>query len=137
MTPGPPGILLHGVDLVDVARIAQMLQEHGPRFEERVFTPAELAYAQGKPRRSEHLAARFAAKEATLKALGTGWAAGIAWTDVEVISEPNGRPTLRLHGRAAQFAAAMHAHAWAVSLTHTDTTAMASVVAWADAQSRS
>ena len=121
--------LAHGVDLVEVARIAQMLQEHGERFEHRVFTEGELAYAHGKARRIEHLAARFAAKEAALKAIGTGWAAGISWRDVEVVSEPDGRPTLRLSGRAVEVAAHRGLTTWAVSLTHTETHAMASVVA--------
>lgn len=120
--------LAHGVDLVEVSRIARMLEEHGARFEQRVFTAGELAYAADKPRRAEHLAARFAAKEAALKAIGTGWAAGIAWTEVEVVSEPDGRPVLRLHGKAAELASARGLTTWAVSLTHTGTMAMASVV---------
>lgn len=107
-----------------------MLSRHGERFLERVFTEAERAYADANPRRrAEHLAARFAAKEAVLKALGTGWRDGIAWTDVEVVREPSGRPGVRLHGRAAGIAAELGVSGWLLSLTHTGDTAAASAIA--------
>lgn len=125
----PMTIIGHGIDLVDVARIAASIDHHGQRFCDRVFTPAEQAYAAGSKRRNEHLAARFAAKEAALKALGAGWRSGIAWTDVEVISEPSGAPTLNITGRAAEIAAARGITTWHISLTHTETQAMASVIA--------
>src|SRR5690606_22008271 len=122
-------IIGHGIDLVDVARIAASVQRHGQRFCDRVFTEAEQVYAAGSKRRMEHLAARFAAKEAALKALGTGWRSGIAWTDVEVRTAPSGAPTLHISGRAAAIAAERGIGRWHVSLTHTEMQAMASVIA--------
>lgn len=121
-------VVAHGVDLVEVARIARLLREHGERFLERVFTPAERAYCDAGRRRDEHYAGRFAAKEAVLKALGTGWRSGIAWTDVEVVLLPSGAPTLRLHGKAAQVAESQRIAAWLVSLSHTADHAVASVI---------
>lgn len=121
--------IAHGIDLVEVARIARMLAEHGESFLDRCFTPAERRYAQGSARRDEHLAARFAAKEAVLKALGTGWRSGIAWTDVEVVSQASGAPTLALRGHAAQIARERGITAWLVSLSHTEHYAAASVIA--------
>ncbi len=125
----PP--LGHGIDLVPVPRIAEMVARHGDRFLQRVFTRAERDYADANPRRrTEHLAARFAAKEAVLKALGTGWRDGIAWTDVEVIREPSGMPSVRLHGRAATIAAELGVTGWMLSLTHAGEHAAASAIAW-------
>ena len=124
-------VLAHGVDLVEVARIAAMLDEHGERFRERVYTPGEQKYAEAG-RRAERYAARFAAKEAVFKALGTGWRSGIAWTDVEIVNEPSGRPTLLLRGRCAELAAELGVRRWLVSLSHTQNDAMASVIAVGD-----
>lgn len=120
--------LAHGIDLVSVARIRSMVEEHGERFLGRVFTPHELECAGDGPRRDEHLAARFAAKEAVLKALGTGWAAGIGWTDVEVRREDSGRPGIVLSGHAARVAEGQGLRHWAVSLSHTEGLAIASVI---------
>jgi holo-[acyl-carrier protein] synthase len=122
-------IVGHGIDLVEVARIRAMLYEHGQRFLDRCFTPAEQAYKADSRRRIEHLAARFAAKEAVLKALGTGLTGGIAWTDIEVISTASGAPKLALRGSAQTAAASLGITSWVVSLTHTDSLAMASVIA--------
>ena len=123
-------ILGHGIDLVEIARIGEMVRRHGDHFLDRCFTAAERAYAEASAkRRDEHLAARFAAKEAVLKALGTGWRQGIAWTDVEVVREPSGQPTVRLSGEAARVADAMGVTQWMLSLSHTDTHAMASAIA--------
>ena len=122
-------IIGHGVDLVDVARIAESVERHGQRFLDRVFTRAEQAYAGESKRRFEHLAARFAAKEAALKALGTGWRSGIAWTDIEVTTEPSGAPALCITGCAAEIAAERGIAAWHISLSHTEAQAMASVIA--------
>jgi len=123
-------ITSHGIDLVDTARIADMLQKHGEHFLLRVFTDAERAYCDAShKRRIEHYAARFAAKEAALKALGTGWRNGIAWTDVEVVKQPTGQPLLRVHGEVAELAAEQHITRWLVSLSHTETHAIASVIA--------
>ncbi|MEK6702686.1 MAG: holo-ACP synthase [Planctomycetota bacterium] len=123
-------IIGHGVDIIEVPRIAEMIQSHGEAFWARVFTPAERAYCEASRKRShEHAAARFAAKEAVLKCLGTGWRNGIAWTDVEVANEPSGRPLIRISGEAAKVAASMGITGWSVSLSHTDKHAVASVIA--------
>lgn len=121
--------LVHGVDLVEVERIEAMLADHGDRFVERVFTSAEQRDADaGGRRRAEHYAARFAAKEAVFKALGTGWSGGIDWRDVGVVRLPGGQPTVCINGEAARVAQAKGIEAWALSLTHTSSHAMASVV---------
>ena len=123
-------VIGHGVDLTEVARIERMLAEHGERFGERVFTDTERLYADaGGRRRAERYAARFAAKEAAFKALGTGWRSGIAWTDAEVVHGADGAPTLRVHGALAQAATERGVTLWRISLTHTDSLAMASVLA--------
>jgi holo-[acyl-carrier protein] synthase len=121
--------LAHGIDLVEVSRIREMLDRHPDRFLERVFTKGEAAYAQGHQRYAEHLAARFAAKEAVLKALGTGWSGGVAWTDIEVCREPTGKPTIRLAGHASKLASDQGITSWLISITHTSELAMASVIA--------
>jgi holo-[acyl-carrier protein] synthase len=125
-------VLGHGIDLVDIARIERTLNDHSERFLERCFTTAERAYADQSKRRLEHLAARFAAKEAVMKALGTGWAEGIAWTDIEVEREASGRPVVVLHGLAEQRARDMGVLVWHLTLSHTATTAVASVIASGD-----
>ena len=123
-------IVGHGIDLVEVDRFARLLDQHAERADARLFTRGELDYAAANPRRrAEHLAVRFAAKEAALKALGTGWAGGIAWTDVEVIRDADGRPELRVTGRAAEIATHRGIRRWHVSLTHVRGMAMASVIA--------
>ncbi len=119
----------HGIDLMEVERFTRSLEEHGERFLERVFTAREREYAADSKRRNEHLAARFAAKEAVLKALGTGWSQGIAWTDVEVVLLPSGQPTVHLHGKAMEIAITMGVNNWSLSLTHTATMAAASAIA--------
>lgn len=121
--------LVHGVDLVEVERIAGMLESHGEPFVNRVFTHAEQEYAEsGGSARAERYAARFAAKEAVLKAIGTGWAGGIAWTDVGVRHGSGGRPELELTGEAANVAQSQGITGWTLSLSHTAAMAMASVV---------
>lgn len=122
-------LLGHGIDIVETGRIARMIDEHADRFLERCFTSGERAYAGDRRRRDEHLAGRFAAKEAVLKALGTGWRDGIAWTDVEVVLLPSGQPTVRLHGAAARTAGALGVAQWSLSITHTPEYAAASVIA--------
>lgn len=121
-------VLAHGVDIVEVGRIAAMLAEHGEHFLDRVFTPAEREYAQSSKRRDEHLAGRFAAKEAVLKALGTGWSQGIAWTDVEVTRSPAGEPGIQLSGKARDIAHALGIGRWVLSLSHTENYAVASAI---------
>lgn len=119
----------HGIDIVEIARIRRMMGEHPERFLRRVFTADERAYSESRPkRRDEHLAGRFASKEAVLKVLGTGWSGGIAWTDVEVVREASGQPTVRLHGVAAQKAEQLGITGWWLSISHTDTHAVASAI---------
>lgn len=123
-------IVGHGIDLVEVARIERMLAEHGDRFEQRIFTGSEIAYAAGRPRRrAEHLAARFAMKEAVLKALGTGWRGGIRWTDIEIRADALGKPLVHLEGEAREIAESRGASSWTVSISHAGGFAMASAIA--------
>lgn len=122
-------IIGHGIDAVEVSRIAAMIERHGLRFLERCFTPAERAYADSSRRRAEHYAARFAAKEAILKAIGTGWSRGVAWTDAEVVRDATGRPGVHLHGVAAGLARERGIDRWSISLTHTGGMAFASAIA--------
>lgn len=121
-------ILGAGVDLAEVDRIRQAVERHGRRFLERVFTPGEIAYAERKVNCWERYAARFAAKEAGMKAIGTGWRHGVRWIDFEVVNLPGGRPTLKLLGVAAEVAGRMGVTRVSLSLTHTSQTAMAFVI---------
>lgn len=117
-----------GVDMVEIARIRQSVERFGQRFLNRVYTSAEQAYCLRRRNSAESLAARFAAKEAGAKALGTGISRGVNWLEIEVSREPGGRPTLRFHGRAADIAASMGVARAALSLTHTADLSLASVV---------
>jgi len=121
-------IIGSGIDLVEIGRIQQSMDRHGRRFLDRIYTGAEQAYCLRKRNSAESLAARFAAKEAGAKALGTGIRYGVSWLEIEVVSEPSGRPTLRFHGRAAQIAARLGVARASLSITHTASLAMASVV---------
>jgi holo-[acyl-carrier protein] synthase len=120
-----------GVDLCDVERIRRALEgPGGARFRERVFTPAEQEYCEARRRgRFASYAARFAAKEAAMKALGTGWAGGVAWRDFEVLPAADGPPGLAVHGQAAEVATRRGVTRWLVALSHTDAGALASVIA--------
>jgi holo-[acyl-carrier protein] synthase len=117
-----------GIDLVEIARIQLSMDRYGHRFLDRVYTAAEKEYCLRKRNAAESLAARFAAKEAGAKALGTGISQGVGWLEIEVVREPGGRPSLQFHGRAAQRAERMGVRNATLSLTHTDALAMASVV---------
>jgi holo-[acyl-carrier protein] synthase len=118
-----------GVDLADVDRIkAALTGPYGERFRQRVFTAGEIAYVERKANQYERYAARFAAKEAAMKAIGTGWRGGVKWTDFEVANLPSGRPTMRFHGKAGQFAERLGVRAVSLSITHTATTACAFVI---------
>ncbi|HEV7300487.1 MAG TPA: holo-ACP synthase [Tepidisphaeraceae bacterium] len=122
-------IVGHGIDIVETSRVKRMVEEHGQRFLDRVFTVAEQAYASRNPKRTyEHLAGRFAAKEAVLKVLGTGWSGGIAWTDVEVVKEISGQPKIRLTGECARVAAELNITRWHISISHIETHATASAI---------
>jgi holo-[acyl-carrier protein] synthase len=117
-----------GIDLVEIGRIQQSVERYGQRFLDRVYTAAEQAYCLRKRKSAESLAARFAAKEAGAKALGTGISRGVNWLEIEVIRELGGRPALRFHGRAAEIAERMGVAHTALSITHTADLSMASVV---------
>lgn len=122
-------ILGHGIDIVEIARIKQSFEEHGQRFLDRVYTKAEQEYcARNKKRHFEHLAGRFAAKEAVLKVLGTGWRGGIAWTDVEILNEISGAPKVTLTGESLRIATEMGIANWHISISHIETHATASAI---------
>ncbi len=117
-----------GVDLAEVDRIRKAIERHGPRFIQRIYTPDEIAYVERKANRFERYAARFAAKEAGMKAIGTGWSGGVRWQDFEVANLRSGKPTLKLHGVAAKVAARLGVRSVALSLTHTAQQGMAFVL---------
>jgi len=114
--------------MVEIPRIQHAVDRYGRRFLDRVYLGAEQAYCLRKRNAAESLAARFAAKEAAAKALGTGISFGVSWLEIEVVREPSGRPSLRFHGRAEQIAARLGVSRSTLSLTHTSALAMASVV---------
>lgn len=124
-------IVAHGIDLVDFPRIEEMIGQHGQRFLDRVFTAAEQAYANSNKNGAEKLAGRFAAKEAVLKLMGTGWRGKISWTDIEIINNPAGQPEVTLHGEVKKIAAKLEIKHVSISITHTANFAIASAVALA------
>jgi len=124
-------IVAHGIDLVDCPRIEKMVKRHGDNFVNRVFTAAEQAYAEANKDRIEKLAGRFAAKEAILKLIGTGWRGKIAWTDIEVINNSVGQPEVTLSGEVEKLAGKLGIEHISVSITHTANFAIASAVALA------
>jgi holo-[acyl-carrier protein] synthase len=117
-----------GVDLAEVKRLEAAIARHGRTFLDRVFTPTEISYCERHRNRVQRYAARFAAKEAAMKALGTGWRRGVRWVDIEVANLPGGRPTLHLHGRAKELADGQGVRHIALSLTHTAEMALAQVI---------
>ena len=127
-------VIANGVDLVDCRRLARAIERHGDRFLHRVFTPGELAYCLGRKRHVEHLAGRFAAKEAVLKVLGSGWSGGIAWTDIEVVPSPAGRPTIKLTGRCRELADAMGLAEIPLSISHVESHAVAFAIGLAESR---
>jgi holo-[acyl-carrier protein] synthase len=125
-------IVAHGIDLVDRPRIEEMLKRHGGRFLNRVFTAKEQAYAEANKDRIEKLAGRFAAKEAVLKLMGTGWRGKIAWTDIEVVNNAAGQPEVTLAGEVEKLADKLGVKNISISITHTANFAIASAVALAE-----
>lgn len=117
-----------GIDIAEVARIRQSIERFGQRFLQRVFTGAEIRYCDSKANRYERYSARFAAKEAAMKALGTGWSHGVRWQDCEVTRMPGGRPTMTFHGKAGEFAAKLGVKNAALSISHTAEQAIAQVI---------
>jgi holo-[acyl-carrier protein] synthase len=121
--------IAQGIDLVDFPRIEQMFERHGQPFLDRVFTEAEQKYADTKKDRMEKLAGRFAAKEAVLKLLGTGWRGKIAWTDIEIINNQTGQPQVRISGQVKEIANKLGITDISISITHTANFAIASAAA--------
>ena len=121
-------ILGTGVDLAEVRRIRASIERYGEKFVRRIYTPGEIAYVERKANKYELYAARFAAKEAGMKAIGTGWTSGVTWQDFGVANQPSGRPALRLHGKAAEIAARLGVSTISLSLTHTAELGMAHVI---------
>jgi len=117
-----------GLDIAEIDRIEAAITRHGAPFLERLFTPAEVAYCETHKNRYERYAARFAVKEAAMKALGTGWRRGVRWRDIEVTREPSGRPGLRLEGVAREFADRLGVKRISVSITHSGNLALAQVI---------
>jgi len=121
-------IVAIGIDLVEIARIEEVFARRGDRFRARVFTDDEISYCERRASKFASYAARFAAKEATMKALGTGWSDGVGWMDIEIVSGPNGAPALQLHRRALERLREIGATKAHVSLTHSGSLAMAEVL---------
>jgi holo-[acyl-carrier protein] synthase len=122
-------VLGHGIDIVETERVRRLVEEHRQRFLDRCFTPAEQAYcARSQKRYYEHLAGRFAAKEAVLKVLGTGWRSGIAWTDMEILPDTMGKPEVQLTGVCREIAEKNGIRRWMVSISHIETHATASAI---------
>lgn len=117
-----------GVDITEVDRIQAAIERRGRAFLERLFTPSEIRYCEKHRNRAERFAGRFAAKEAAMKALGTGWARGVRWVDIEVVREPSGKPTLKLSGKTRAIADGLGVKNIAVTITHDGNTALAQVI---------
>ncbi|MEW6210136.1 MAG: holo-ACP synthase [Acidobacteriota bacterium] len=121
-------IVSTGIDLVEISRIEEIFLQRGNRFRDRVFTPDEIDYCESVASRFASYAARFAAKEAAMKALGTGWAEGVAWREIEVVRDERGSPKLKLSGRALERMKTLGATRAHISLTHSRNIAAAQVV---------
>jgi holo-[acyl-carrier protein] synthase len=121
-------ILGVGVDIAEVARVREAIERHGERFLQRVFTPVEVEYCQRHKNSYERFAARFAVKEAAMKALGTGWRGGVTWRDFELSNAASGKPDLQLTGKALEIYRSLGAARIVVSLTHADSYALAQVI---------
>jgi holo-[acyl-carrier protein] synthase len=117
-----------GLDIAEIDRIEAAIARHGAPFLERLFTPSEVAYCQRHKNRYERYAARFAAKEAAMKALGTGWSQGVRWRDIEVTRERGGKPTLVLAGVAREIADRLGVRHIAMTITHSGNLALAQVI---------
>jgi holo-[acyl-carrier protein] synthase len=117
-----------GVDIAEIDRIESAMRRHGHSFVERIFTPAEIAYCERHRNQAERFAGRFAAKEAAMKALGTGWAHGVRWVDIEVVRERGGKPALKLSGVSLEIAGRLGVKNIALTITHSGNTALALVI---------
>ncbi len=114
----PLAVVSLGLDLIGIERLKAVLEKRGERFLERVFTPAERRYCEGRAHPATHFAGRFAVKEAVMKALGTGWARGVRWRDIEVRRAPGGAPDLVLHGRTAEITRGRAIERFHITITH-------------------
>jgi holo-[acyl-carrier protein] synthase len=117
-----------GVDIAEVGRMQAAIERHGETILRRLYTPAEREYCERFKNKYERFAGRFAAKEAAMKALGTGWSRGVRWVDVEVVRQRGGRPTVKLHGEAGEIAGRMGVKNISLSITHTAEQAFAQVI---------
>ncbi|HEV1995148.1 MAG TPA: holo-ACP synthase [Candidatus Acidoferrum sp.] len=117
-----------GIDIAEIDRIEASIRRHGRHFLERIFTSREIAYCERHRNKAERYAGRFAAKEAAMKALGTGWGKGVRWVDIEVVRLPSGKPSLEVAGRAGQIAAGLGVKNISLSITHSGNTAFAEVI---------
>jgi holo-[acyl-carrier protein] synthase len=117
-----------GMDITEVDRMEAAIERRGLAFLQRIFTPSEIAYCQRHRKHAERFAGRFAVKEAAMKALGTGWAQGVRWVDIEVVREPSGKPTLKLSGTTLEIANRLGVKNIAVTITHDGNTALAQVI---------
>ncbi len=129
-------VIAHGIDLVHCPRIARLWKDHGERFLRRVYTDAERAYCTNCKDPVIRLAGRFAAKEAVMKLLGTGWRGGVEWTDIETLPDPLGRPLVALHGKTAELAAALDIAHIMLSISHSGDYAVASAIGTAGSPPR-
>jgi holo-[acyl-carrier protein] synthase len=125
---GEAVIIGMGVDIAEVDRIRSAIEKYGETFLRRLYTPGERAYCEQFRNKYERYAGRFAAKEAAMKALGTGWRRGVKWVDFEVVREPSGRPSIGLHGEAKKIAERMGVTHISLSITHTISQALAQVI---------
>jgi holo-[acyl-carrier protein] synthase len=117
-----------GLDIAEIDRIEAAIARHGAPFLERLYTPREVSYCEKHRNKFERYAGRFAAKEAAMKALGTGWRHGVRWRDIEVVREPSGKPTLHLEGVAREFADRMGVKSISITITHSGNFALAQVI---------
>jgi len=117
-----------GLDIAEIDRIEAAVTRHGTPFLERIFTTLEVAYCESHRNKFERYAARFAAKEAAMKALGTGWRRGVRWRDIEVVRDPTGKPTLHLEGAARQIANDLGVKNISITITHSGNLALAEVI---------
>lgn len=117
-----------GLDIAEIDRIQGAIERHGDLFLKRVFTAAEIEYCERHRTPYERYAGRFAAKEAAMKALGTGWRRGVRWLDIEVMRQPSGKPTLELRGQAGEWAARLDVKTISLTITHSGNIALAQVI---------
>jgi len=122
-------ILGLGTDIVEIVRIGQMIERHAELFLKRVYTDEEIRYCQRRKNSYQHFAGRWAAKEAVMKTLGTGWTRGVGWQDIEVCSQKNGQPTIEIHGSAREYSRRIGIDEVLITISHCRAYATATAVA--------